>query len=531
MTSSNGSALPGPTAALDPDVHETERPLLSMRGITKTFPGVTALQDVDLTVGAGTVHAICGENGAGKSTLMNVLAGLVDRDAGEVELAGAPVRFATPAEAMHAGISMIQQELHPVPARSVMENIWLGRFPRGRFGFVDHDRMRRQSRRLFKEIRVDLDPDAKAGDLSVSQIQLMEIARAVSFDARVVIMDEPTSSLSEHEVQRLFGLIDDLRAKGVAVIYISHKLEEIMTIADEVSIMRDGRMIGTWPTSALTIGQIITRMVGRELTDRYPGRHVTPGEVLLEVEGLTSPLPGSFRDVSFRLHRGEVLGIGGLVGAQRTELVEAIFGLRSIASGTIRVSGQDVVIQSPIDAKRLGMALLTEDRRDSGVVPTRSVFENVILAHLPRYSNRLGFVDAKALGGEARRVLGRLRVRTPSLQTPITSLSGGNQQKVLFGRWLLWDPEILILDEPTRGIDVGAKFEIYTIINELAAQGKGIIMISSELPELIGESDRILVMCRGRLTGIVERAHADEAAIMRLATDVQADTELVAEHV
>jgi methyl-galactoside transport system ATP-binding protein len=359
----------------------------------------------------------------------------------------------------------------------------------------------------------------------------MEIARAVSFDARVVIMDEPTSSLSDHEVQRLFGLIEDLRAKGVAVIYISHKLEEVMTISDEVSIMRDGRMVGTWPTSSLTIGQVITRMVGRELTDRYPGRHVTAGEVLLEVEGLTSPLPGSFRDISFRLHRGEVLGIGGLVGAQRTELVEAIFGLRSIASGSVRVNGRDAVIRSPIDAKRLGMALLTEDRRDSGVVPTRSVFENVILAHMPRYSNRLGIVDVSAARKEARRVLGRLRVRTPSLHTPITSLSGGNQQKVLFGRWLMWDPEILILDEPTRGIDVGAKFEIYTIINELAAQGKGIIMISSELPELIGESDRIVVMCRGRLTGIVERAHADEATIMHLATDVESEPGLVAERV
>jgi methyl-galactoside transport system ATP-binding protein len=411
-----------------------------------------------------------------------------------------------------------------------MENIWLGRFPRGRFGLVDHDRMRRESRRLFDEIGVELDPDTRAGELSVSQVQLMEIARAVSFDASVVIMDEPTSSLSDHEVQRLFSLIDDLRSKGVAVIYISHKLEEVMTISDELSIMRDGRMVGTWPTSSLTIDQVITRMVGRDLTDRYPGRQVTAGDVLLEVEALTSPLAGSFRDISFRLHRGEVLGIGGLVGAQRTELVEAIFGLRSIASGTIRIGGREVVIRTPIDAKRLGMARLTEDRRETGVVPTRSVFENTILAHMPRYSNRLGIIDVGAARAEARRVLSRLRVRAPSLQTPITSLSGGNQQKVLFGRWLMWDPEILILDEPTRGIDVGAKFEIYTIINELAAQGKGVIMISSELPELIGESDRILVMCRGRLTGIVERAHADEATIMRLATDVDPEPQVVAAH-
>jgi methyl-galactoside transport system ATP-binding protein len=499
-----------------------------MRGMTKRFPGVTALESVDITVRAGTVHALCGENGAGKSTLMNALAGLVQPDAGEIELEGRTVRFAAPAEALRAGIAMIQQEIHPVPARSLMENIWLGRFPRGRLGFVDHDRMRRDTRRLFREIGVDLDPDAKAGDLSVSQVQLVEIARAASFDARILIMDEPTSSLSEHEVQRLFGLIDDLRAKGVAVIYISHKLDEVKAISDEVSIMRDGRMVGTWPTSSLTIRQVITRMVGRELTDRYPGRHTTPGEVLLEVDALTSPIAGSFRDISFRLHRGEVLGIGGLMGAQRTELVEAIFGLRSIASGTIRVNGRERSIRSPIDAKRLGMALLTEDRRDSGVVPTRSVFENVILAHTSRYANRIGIVDTRRAQSDARRVLGRLRVRMTSLRQPLTTLSGGNQQKVLLGRWLLSEPEILILDEPTRGIDVGAKFEIYTIINELAAQGKGIIMISSELPELIGESDRILVMCRGRSTGVVPRAQADEAAIMRLATGIDDEMEVVA---
>ena len=303
--------------------------VLTMRGMTKSFPGVTALDDVDITVRAGTVHALCGENGAGKSTLMNVLAGLVQPDAGEIELAGDAVRFAAPAEAMQRrhlddpagappgpGAQRHGEHLAgPLPARPVRAS-WTTTACAARAGGCSG------------EIGVELDPDAKAGDLSVSQVQLMEIARAVSFDARVVIMDEPTSSLSEHEVQRLFGLIDDLRAKGVAVIYISHKLEEVMAISDEVSIMRDGRMIGTWPTSSLTIGQVITRMVGRELTDRYPGRHTTPGEVLLEVDALTSPIPGSFRDISFRLHRGEVLGIGGLVGAQRTELVEAIFGLR-----------------------------------------------------------------------------------------------------------------------------------------------------------------------------------------------------------
>jgi methyl-galactoside transport system ATP-binding protein len=503
----------------------TPEHVLEMRGIRKEFPGVVALDDVDLRLRPGSIHALVGENGAGKSTLMNCLFGLVAPDAGTIVLAGEEVAFASPREALDAGISMIQQELHPIPARSVMENIWLGRFPtrgRGPLRVVDHDRMRERTRRLFRDFGIDIRPDAIAGLLSVSQVQLMEIARALSYSAKVVILDEPTSSLSEHEVGRLFAMIRRLRDQGTAIVYISHKMEEIREISDEVSIMRDGHMIGTWPTRELSIDQIITRMVGRELSQRFPEKQHRPGGPILEVRELTSAIPGSFRDVTFDLRAGEVLGIGGLVGAQRTELVESIFGLRPIGSGEIAIGGAPVTIRTPLDAKRSRIALLTEDRRLSGVVPTRSVYENVILANLRQYANALGIVDSRRAARAAGQGTTRLRVRAPSLRTPITSLSGGNQQKVLFARWLLSEPDILILDEPTRGIDVGAKFEIYTIINELAALGKGIIMISSEMPELLGASDRIVVMCRGRVTGIVDARTADQTTIMRLATNVAA---------
>jgi methyl-galactoside transport system ATP-binding protein len=499
--------------------------VLEMLGIRKEFPGVVALDDVDLRLRPGSIHALVGENGAGKSTLMNCLFGLVAPDAGTIDLAGQQVAFTGPRAALDAGISMIQQELHPIPDRSVMENIWLGRFPTrgiGPFRFVDHDRLSVKTRKLFADFGIDIKPNALAGDLSVSQVQCMEIARALSYSAKVVILDEPTSSLSDHEVSRLFAMIRRLRDQGAAIVYISHKMEEIAEISDEVSIMRDGHMIGTWPTAELTIDEIITRMVGRELTHRFPDKAHQPGAALLEVRDLTSAIPGSFRNVSFDLRVGEVLGIGGLVGAQRTELVESIFGLRPLASGEIVINGEPVTVRTPVDAKRARMALLTEDRRLSGIVPTRSVFENVVLANLRQYANAFGIVDTRRAGRDAARGTTRLRVRTPSLKTSIASLSGGNQQKVLLARWLLAEPDILILDEPTRGIDVGAKFEIYTIINELAALGKGIIMISSEMPELLGASDRIVVMCRGRVTGIVDARTADQTSIMRLATNVGA---------
>ncbi len=493
--------------------------LLEMRHVSKEFPGVRALDDVSLQVRPGTVHALMGENGAGKSTLMKCLFGLYAADQGETVLEGQPVQITEPKVALRHGISMIHQELHPIPHRSVMENIWLGRFPLrklGPFRFVDHAAMYRATAALFRDLGMPIDPATRLGDLSVSKIQSVEIAKAVSYNAKVIIMDEPTSSLTENEVEHLFRIIRDLRGRGVAIIYISHKMEEILRISDEVTIMRDGRRVGTWPSAELTEDLIIRNMVGRDLVHRFPERHNVPGAVVLRVAELTSPNPRSFRDVSFELRRGEILGIGGLVGAQRTELVEALFGMRAVLRGRIELRGVPVRIDSPADAKRLGMALLTEDRRGSGIFPSLSVLENSLIANLKRYVRAL-LLDERSRRAAAARVVDRLRVKTPSLATLMRDLSGGNQQKVLFGRWLLTEPEILLLDEPTRGIDVGAKFEIYTIIEELARAGKSIVMISSEMPELLGMSDRIMVMCEGRVSGFLEGTRASQEEIMRLA--------------
>ncbi|MWV42056.1 ATP-binding cassette domain-containing protein [Paenibacillus sp. HJL G12] len=493
---------------------------LEMNGISKEFPGVKALDDVTLKVRPGTVHALMGENGAGKSTLMKCLYGIYSPDAGEILLDGQKVQIQNSKDALNHGISMIHQELHPVPFRNVMENIWLGRFPSFGWGpvqFIDHKKMYRDTEKLFKELDIDLHPDTIVGKLSVSKIQSIEIAKAVSFESKVIIMDEPTSSLTSVEVEHLFRIIRDLKKRGVAIIYISHKMEEILQICDEVTIMRDGQKIGTWLAAELTTDLIISKMVGRDLTQRFPDRENVPGDVLLEVNGITSLLPKSFKDISFELRKGEILGIGGLVGAQRTELIEALFGLRGFSSGHIKVRGKEVKIRTPEDAIKQGMALLTEERRVTGIFPVLPVHENASIANLSRYRKLLFFLDGRKKRKEADIMVDKLRTKTPTSNTLIMNLSGGNQQKVLLARWLLTEPEILLLDEPTRGIDVGAKFEIYTIIKDLAKQGKSIIMISSEMPELIGMSDRIIVMSEGRLTGILEGDAASEEEIMRLA--------------
>ncbi|PYE48634.1 sugar ABC transporter ATP-binding protein [Paenibacillus barcinonensis] len=490
--------------------------LLEMNGISKAFPGVQALSEVTLKVKPGTVHALMGENGAGKSTLMKCLFGMYRADAGTIHIEGKHADIPNSKVALEKGISMIHQELNPVPHRPVMENIWLGRFPMKGL-LIDEKRMYADTKTLFQDLNLDIEPKALAGTLSVSKIQSMEIAKAVSFHSKVIVMDEPTSSLTGKEVEQLFTIINKLRSRGVSIIYISHKMEEILTISDEVTIMRDGCVVGTWDAADLTTDLIITRMVGRDLSERFPERLNVPGEVILQAEGLTSNQPNSFRDVSFNLRKGEVLGIGGLVGAQRTELMESLFGLRGFASGTISIHGRKVKINSPAAAKRHNIALLTEERRVTGIFPVLSVYENTIIASLGRYQNRLGLLDEKKGREEAKEQTQKFRTKTPSVNTLIRNLSGGNQQKVLLARWLLTEPEILLLDEPTRGIDVGAKFEIYTIIIELARQGKSIIMISSEMPELLGMSDRIMVMSEGRLTGIVDGAEATEQHIMRLA--------------
>ncbi len=498
--------------------------LLEMNNISKEFPGVKALDDVTFKVGTGSVHALMGENGAGKSTLMKCLFGIYRQDAGEILLNGKKTEIRDSKNALDNGISMIHQELHPIPFRSVMENIWLGRFPLRNYGFVkfvDHQKMYRDTKELFNGLDMNIEPDVIVGSLSVSKVQSMEIAKAVSYDSKVIIMDEPTSSLTENEVEHLFKIIRSLKERGVAVIYISHKIEEILRIADEVTIMRDGKVVGTWPAGELTNDLIISRMVGRDLTHRFPERSNVPGEVLLKVEGLTSPHPKSFRDVSFELRQGEILGVGGLVGAQRTELIEAIFGIRTIAAGNIHLKGQRIRIKSSKEAIRHKMALLTEDRRLSGIFSVLSVLENTLIANLFRYV-RCFLLDEKRRKNDGEAMINLLKIKTPSAKTLIKDLSGGNQQKVLLGRWLLTEPEILLLDEPTRGIDVGAKYEIYTIIADLAKQGKSIIMISSEMPELLGMSDRIMVMCEGRLSGFVDGKTATQEEIMRLATQFMA---------
>ncbi|MWC30969.1 sugar ABC transporter ATP-binding protein [Paenibacillus sp. MMS18-CY102] len=497
-----------------------EQHVLEMKGISKAFPGVQALSNVTLKVKPGTVHALMGENGAGKSTLMKCLFGIYKPDEGEIFINGSKMAINNSKDALNSGVSMIHQELHPVPHRNVMENIWLGRFPTFGFGplkLVNEKRMYEDTLQLFRDLEIDVDPRARTGSLSVSKIQSLEIAKAVSFNSKVIVMDEPTSSLTGNEVEQLFSIINRLRKRGVSIIYISHKMEEILQISDEVTIMRDGKYIGTWDSSELTTDLIISRMVGRDLTERFPERTNVPGETLMNVEKLSSPNPKSFQDVSFALRRGEILGLGGLVGAQRTELIEALFGLRGVASGTISINGKQVKIKSPADAKQHKIALLTEERRVTGIFPVLSVYENTIIANLGRYQNKLGLIKESEGRAEAQLNVEKLRTKTPSVDTQIRNLSGGNQQKVLLARWLLTEPDILLLDEPTRGIDVGAKYEIYSIIIELAKQGKSIIMISSEMPELLGMSDRIMVMSEGRMTGIVEGSKATEQEIMRLA--------------
>jgi methyl-galactoside transport system ATP-binding protein len=498
-----------------------ENYLLELNNISKEFPGVKALDDVTLKLRAGTVHALVGENGAGKSTLMKCLFGIYKQDKGEILLNGEKIETNSSKEALDLGIAMIHQEPHPVKFRNVMENMWLGRLPMKNFGpikLVDEKKMYKDTLEAFKSIDLNVDPKTLVVKLSASVVQHIEIAKAVSYNAKVIIMDEPTSSLTDDEVGNLFKIIKDLVNKGVSIIYISHKMEEILQISDEVTIMRDGKKIGTWNASELDTDTIIKKMVGREMTNRFPVRESKIGEEVLRVEGLTSTDVKSFKDVSFTLKKGEVLGVGGLVGSQRTEVMEAVFGLRKLQSGKMFIKGKEVKIKSPIVAKKNKIALLTEERRATGVFPVLSILENTVIANQSKYITSYGILNDKLRKNDTDKSIEKLKVKTTSYKTKIQNLSGGNQQKVLIARWLLTEPDILILDEPTRGIDVGAKYEIYTIIAELAKQGKSIIMITSEMPELIGMSDRIMVMCEGHLSGILDGKTATEEKVMTLAS-------------
>ena len=490
--------------------------ILEMLDITKEFPGVKALDKVQLKVRPGTIHALMGENGAGKSTLMKCLIGIYHKTSGTILFDGKEVDFNTTLEGLSSGISMIHQELSPVSERSVAENVWIGRQPMKNKLMIDHKKMREDTVKLFEELQVEINPDQKMKELTVSQMQMVEIVKAVSYNSKIVIMDEPTSSLTNREVELLFRIIRQLKSQGVAVIYISHKMDEIFEICDEVTVYRDGKYIATSQVKDITMEELIKQMVGREVTDMFPKIDCEIGETVLKVDHINAGK--QVKDVSFELHKGEILGFAGLVGAGRSETMEAIFGLRHITSGTVTLKGEQVHIKSPVDAISKGISFLTEDRRGKGIVGIRDISDNTILSNLRKYGTPLKHSLIKK---DVDEYVARLRVKTPSNQELIKNLSGGNQQTVLVARCLLTDPDIIIVDEPTRGIDVGAKAEIHSLITNLAGQGKAIIMISSEMPEVMGMSDRIIVMHEGEVTGILDRSEFDQESIMKLAAGAQ----------
>lgn len=494
---------------------------LEIKGIVKTFPGVRALDGVSLSVRKGTVHALMGENGAGKSTMMKCLFGIYKMDEGEILIDGKKVEIKSPDDAMDHGIAMVHQELQPIPARSIAENMYLGRFPMKKYGpisVIDHKTMNAEAEKWIKDLGMDFNVKKPLGSLSIGQMQTVEIAKAVSHNADVIIFDEPTSSLSDAEVETLFKIMNDLRDRGVSMIYISHKMDEIKRIADDITIMRDGKYIGTWEAKKITIDEIIAQMVGRELTEIYPARENKPGDVILECDDITSIHPNSFQHCSFNVRAGEIVGFGGLVGAQRTELMEGVFGIRNLECGTIKVHGKEVKIKRSKDAMKAGLGMITEDRRERGIFGCLSIKDNVGVSIYNKYL-KAGFVlDHKKINAVVDDSIKKLHIKTPNMQEHIANLSGGNQQKVIVARWLANDPDILIMDEPTRGIDIGAKHEIYEIMADLAKQGKAIIMISSEMPELIGMSDRIYVMSEGKITGeISDPAEMTQEKIMSYA--------------
>ncbi len=478
--------------------------ILEMTGIVKEFPGVKALDNAQLFLRPGTVHALMGENGAGKSTLMKCLFGIYKKDAGSIKVNGEEVEYEDPKQALDHGVSMVHQELNQVRQTRVADNIWLGRFPVKNGFIVDEHKMISETQKIFDDLAINVDPKEKVANLSVSQAQMVEIAKAVSYNAKIVVMDEPTSSLTEKEVEHLFRIINHLKEQGVGIIYISHKMEEILKISDDVTIMRDGKWIATERAEDLTTDKIIKLMVGRDLTNRFPPKTNQPGETILSVENLSTKFLPKVDNASFELKKGEILGIAGLMGSRRTELVETIFGIRTREGGSITLNGKEVQNKSAIDSINNGFALLTEERRQTGIFAGLSIRFNSIIANIKSYANQVGALNEGKMKTDTKWVIDSMRVKTPGEGTKIGSLSGGNQQKVILGRWLLTDPEILMLDEPTRGIDVGAKYEIYQLIIDLANKGKGVIVISSEMPELLGISDRILVMSNGKVAGIVK---------------------------
>ena len=490
--------------------------LLQMVGITKSFPGVKALDNVSLTVHRGTVHALMGENGAGKSTLMKCLFGMYNKDKGNIYLEGKEIDFKSSKEALDNGVAMVHQELNQALKRSVMDNLWLGRYPTIGGIAVNEKKMYKDTMAVFEELGINVDPYRIMSTMPVSQRQMVEIAKAVSYNSKVIVFDEPTSSLNEEEVEHLFKIINMLRDRGVGIIYISHKMAEIKRISDYITIMRDGQWIATEKADDLEMADIIRLMVGRELTNQFPPKTNVPGDVYLEVQHVTG-MYNQLRDVSFVARRGEIVGLAGLDSSGRTETLESIFGLRTRKDGIISLDGQPCFNRNPGESIKNGFALLTEERRATGIFGCLSIRENTVISSLKRHLRFGVYLNEKSQREDTQYYIDAMRTKTPSQETKIRSLSGGNQQKVIIGRWLLTDPEVLLLDEPTRGIDVGAKYEIYQLIIDLANKGKTVIMVSSEMPELLGVCDRIVVMSGGRVAGEVDARNTTQEAIMTLA--------------
>lgn len=489
--------------------------ILEMENISKEFPGVKALDGVQLKLKPGSVHALMGENGAGKSTLMKCLFGIYEKDSGKILLDGVEVNFKSTKEALENGVSMVHQELNQVLQRNVLDNIWLGRYPT-KGVFIDEKKMYDDTISIFEDLDIKVDPKKKIADLAIAERQMIEIAKAVSYKSKVIVMDEPTSSLTEKEVEHLFKIIRKLQQNGVGVIYISHKMEEIKMISDEITILRDGKWISTNDVSKISTEQIISMMVGRDLTERFPKKDNEVKECILEVKNLTALNQPSIKDISFELYKGEILGIAGLVGSKRTEIVETLFGIRPKESGQIFLHGKEIKNKDPREAIKNGFALVTEERRSTGIFAKLDIAFNSIISNLDKYKSKFKLLKNSSIKQDTQWIIDSMRVKTPSQATKIGSLSGGNQQKVIIGRWLLTEPEVLMLDEPTRGIDVLAKYEIYQLMIELAKKDKGVIMISSEMPELLGVTDRILVMSNGRVAGIVKTSETNQEEIMEL---------------
>ncbi len=490
--------------------------LLQMTDVTKTFPGVKALDKVSLTVESGTVHALMGENGAGKSTLMKCLFGIYGMDSGTILFDGREVNFKNSKEALENGIAMVHQELNQALKRSVMDNIWLGRYPTIGGLIVNERKMYHDTMAIFKELDIDVDPHRIMSTMPVSMRQMVEIAKAVSYNSKIIVFDEPTSSLTEEEVDHLFKIINMLRSRGVGIIYISHKMAEIKRISDTITIMRDGKWIATEPAGNLEMNDIIRLMVGRELTNQFPPKTNTPGAEYLKVENITG-MYNQLRDVSFTARRGEILGLAGLDSSGRTETLESIFGIRTRKSGTISLDGKPCGNRDARESIRNGFALLTEERRATGIFSILDIKDNTVISSLKRHQHLGLYLSEKSQREDTQYYIDAMHTKTPSQTTKIRSLSGGNQQKVIIGRWLLTEPDVLLLDEPTRGIDVGAKYEIYQLILDLANKGKTVIMVSSEMPELLGVCDRIVVMSGGRVAGEVDARNTTQEEIMRLA--------------